>query len=79
MDGSTYILTAVRGNNSVGIIDIGNPKMPRQVALLEDDDDLALSLPTILRLGLSVLVVVDSTVGSVGFVIFSIVILLVST
>ena len=42
MDGSTYILTAVRGNNSVGIIDIGNPKMPRQVALLEDDDDLAL-------------------------------------
>ena len=42
MDGSTYILTVVRGNNSVGIIDIGNPKMPRQVALLEDDDDLAL-------------------------------------
>ena len=42
MDGSTYILTAARDNNSVGIIDIGNPKMPRQVALLEDDDDLAL-------------------------------------
>ena len=42
MDGSTYILTAARDNNSVGIIDIGNPKMPRQVALFEDDDDLAL-------------------------------------
>ena len=40
MDGSTYILTAARDNNSVGIIDIGNPKMPRQVALFEDDDDL---------------------------------------
>ena len=42
MDDSTYILTAARDNNSVGIIDIGNPKMPRQVALFEDDDDLAL-------------------------------------
>ena len=42
MDGSTYILTTARGNNSVGIIDIGNPKMPEQVALLEDDSNLAL-------------------------------------
>ena len=43
MDGSTYILTAARGDNSVGIIDIGNPKMPKQVALLEDDGNLALN------------------------------------
>ena len=42
MDGSTYILTAARSSNSVGIIDIGNPKMPEQVALLEDDSNLAL-------------------------------------
>ena len=42
MDNSTYILTAARDNNSVGIIDISDPKMPRQVALLEDDNDLAL-------------------------------------
>ena len=34
MDGSTYILTAARDNNSVGIIDIGNPKMPRQMSTL---------------------------------------------
>ena len=42
------------------------------ISTVETADDL-------LRLGLSVLVVVDSTVGSVGFVIFSIVILLVSS
>ena len=42
MDNSTYILTAARSSNSVGIIDIGNPKMPEQVALLEDDINLAL-------------------------------------
>ena len=42
MDDSTYILTAARSDNSVGIIDIGNPQMPKQVALLQDDGDLAL-------------------------------------
>ena len=42
MDNSTYILTAARDNNSVGIIDISNPKMPKQVALFEDDLNLGL-------------------------------------
>ena len=36
MDDSTYILTAARSDNSIGIIDIGNPQMPKQVVLLED-------------------------------------------
>ena len=43
MDDSTYILTAARSNNSIGIIDIGNPQMPKQVVLLEDGANLALS------------------------------------
>ena len=42
MDNSTYILTAARDNNSVGIIDISDPKMPKQVALFEDDLNLGL-------------------------------------
>ena len=42
MDNSTYILTAARDNHSVGIIDISDPKMPKQVALFEDDDNLGL-------------------------------------
>ena len=42
MDDSTYILTTARDNNSVGIIDISDPKMPKQVALFEDDDNLGL-------------------------------------
>ena len=42
MDNSTYILTTARDNNSVGIIDISDPKMPKQVALLEDDLNLGL-------------------------------------
>ena len=32
---STYILTAARSD--IGIIDIGNPQMPKQVVLLEDE------------------------------------------
>ena len=43
MDDSTYILTAARSDNSIGIIDIGNPQMPKQVVLLEDGGNLALS------------------------------------
>ena len=43
MDDSTYILTAARSDNSIGIIDIGNPQMSKQVALLEDGANLALS------------------------------------
>ena len=42
MDNSTYILTAARDNNSVGIIDISDPKIPKQVALFEDDLNLGL-------------------------------------
>ena len=42
MDNSTYILTTARDNNSVGIIDISDPKMPKQVALFEDDLNLGL-------------------------------------
>ena len=42
MDDSTYILTSPRSNNSIGIIDIGNPKMPKQVALIKDNATLAL-------------------------------------
>ena len=46
MDDSTYILTAARSDNSIGIIDIGNPQMPKQVVLLEESGDLALNLAT---------------------------------
>ena len=42
MDDSTYILTSPRSNDSIGIIDIGNPKMPKQVALIKDNATLAL-------------------------------------
>ena len=42
MDNSTYILTTARDNHSVGIIDISDPKMPKQVALFEDDLNLGL-------------------------------------